>query len=157
MGARGPKPAPTHLKVLKGEQESRINREEPLPSEDELIVPEMSDGARAIWNELAPDLMDKGCLTPWDTHTFVVFCEAQAMYYECRKLLYATKSKFGKYVEAGAAGGVIKSPYHQMMRDCAETIAKFSSRFGLTPGDRANLRVGLGNDGPVHGAERILG
>lgn len=153
MGTRGPKPRPTHLKVLEGVEERYINREEPMPSDEAVITPpEMSEGARIIWDELADDLADKGCLTHWDTHTFAVFCEAVATYRECRKLMGSA------YIAQGAAGGVIKSPYHQIMRDCAETMAKFSSRFGLTPGDRAALKIDRDReDGPKLGAERILG
>lgn len=152
MGARGPKPAPTHLKLLKGEQESRINRDEPSPSDGPVVAPDsISDGAKGVWERLAPDLQDKGCLTPWDVDAFTVFCEAVATYHDCRKLMGK------KYTDRGAAGGVIKSPYWQIMRDCAETMAKYSSRFGLTPGDRANLKVTTEKDGPKRGAERILG
>ncbi|RAV17501.1 phage terminase small subunit P27 family [Mycobacterium colombiense] len=157
MGQRGPKPRPTHLKVVAGEQESRINRDEPLPTEGEVVAPEgMSEAARAIWDELAPDLIDKGCLTPWDVYTFEAFCQAVALYRECRDLLYEGQSEYGRFVERGAAGGVIKSPYHQMMRDHVETMAKLGSRFGFTPGDRANLRLDASDNGPAQGAERLL-
>lgn len=156
MGARGTKSAPTHLKVLRGDRESRINREEPTPTEGQVTAPEgMTLEAREIWDELAPDLMDKGLLTPWDTYLFEAFCESTANYRECRELLHKSHSPFGKYVEKGAAGGIIKSPYHQMMRDHIETMAKLGSRFGLTPSDRANLRMDQA-DGPNLGAERLL-
>ena len=153
------KPAPTALKVIRGDRESRINREEPVPSDGDVIVaPEMSVGGREVWDSLASDLADKGCLTSWDVYTFAAFCEAVAKWRECRKLLEEHVSDYGKYVERGAAGGVIKSPYHQIMRDCEETMAKFSSRFGLTPADRASLKIERGQDnGPKQGAERILG
>lgn len=153
MGARGPKPRPTHLKVVEGERESRINRDEPMPTEGDVVQPEgMSDMAKEIWDELAPDLIDKGCLTPWDVYLFEAFCEAVATYRENRDLL-----REHGYTERGAAGGVIKSPYHQIMRDCLESMAKVGSRFGFTPGDRANLAIEKLDGGPAHGAERLIG
>lgn len=156
MGVRGPKPRPTHLKVLQGEQESRINRDEPLPREARVSKPgDMTPEAAEIWDELATDLIDKGCLTPWDVYTFEAFCEAVAQYRECRTLLQRV-TEWGKYIDKGAAGGVIKSPYHQMMRDCVETMAKIGSRFGFTPGDRANLTIEKVDSGPKQGAARIL-
>lgn len=158
MGARGPKPKPLHLKLLKGDQECRINRDEPLPTDGDIVVPDgMTKDARKVWDELAPDLIDKGCLTPWDVYTFEAFCEAVAQYRECRRLLNESVSTTGKYTERGAAGGVIKSPYHQMMRDCVETMAKIGSRFGFTPGDRANLTIEKNDTGPKYGAERLIG
>lgn len=152
MGKRGPTAAPTHLKVLRGDQERHINREAPVPTDEPLVIPpDMSAGARVIWDELAADLQDKGCLTHWDVHLFAAFCEAVATYRECRILMG------DQFTDRGAAGGVIKSPYWQIMRDCVETMVKLSSRFGLSPGDRSALTVGKGQDGPKQGAERILG
>lgn len=153
MGARGPKPRPTHLKVVEGERESRINRDEPLPTEGGVVQPEgMTEAAGEVWDELAADLIDKGCLTSWDVYLFEAFCEAVATYRANRDLL-----RDNGYTERGAAGGVIKSPYHQIMRDCLETMAKIGSRFGFTPGDRANLAIEKMDSGPAHGAERLIG
>jgi len=163
VGRRGPKPGPNHLKVIAGVAESRLNREEPVPSKvAAAVAPDsISEGARKVWDRLAPDLVDKGMLTEWDVDTFVVFCEAVATYHECRKMLEESPSEHGKYLERGSAGGLIKSPYWQIMRDCSSVMAQFSSRFGMTPGDRASLKAGIdlgGSDsgGPSRGAERIL-
>jgi P27 family predicted phage terminase small subunit len=154
MGRRGPKPAPNHLKVLQGAKESRLNREEPIPSDVAPVVapPSISEGGRVVWDRLAPDLIDKKMLTPWDVDTFTVFCEAVATYHDCREMMGR------QYTALGAAGGVIKSPYWQIMRDCSAVMAQFSSRFGMTPGDRASLKAGADDDSaPKGGAERILG
>lgn len=157
MGARGSKNAPTHLKVVRGDRESRINRDEPIPAEGRVVPrPEMSPEAREIWDEIAPDLIDKGVLTPWDVYVFEAFCQAVADYRECNHLLHSQVSEYGKFIEKGAAGGLIKSPYHQMMRDHIETMAKLGSRFGLTPSDRADLRMDQADTGPQLGAERLL-
>lgn len=152
MGRRGPKPVNTHLKILKGEPESRLNRDEPTPAEFDAIEapPDISEGALEVWNSLADDLIDKKMLTIWDVYTFLVFCEAVATYRECKALMG------DKYTALGAAGGVIKSPYWQIMRDCSTIMAQYSSRFGFTPGDRANLKADQGEEGPKNGAERLL-
>lgn len=148
-------PEPTKLKLLKGVQESRINRNEPMPTEGEIVAPTgMTRAAKKIWDELAPDLEDKGVLTPWDIYAFEAYCEAVAQYRECRTLLQKS-SPYGKYIDKGAAGGVIKSPYHQMMNDCTERMVKLGARFGLTPSDRS--RIALGDKTPQHGAERYFG
>src|SRR6516165_2968770 len=115
MGKRGPKPAPTHLKLLRGDDERYVNREEPIPSDEgEVTPPEgIRPEALEVWNELAPDMIDKSVLTAWDVHPFMVFCTAVAVYREC-------DAKMGhNYTDRGAAGGIIKSPYWQIMRDCA--------------------------------------
>ena len=64
---------PNHLKVLAGVREDRINRNEPTPTESS-VAPAMPlcAGAQQVWSRLAPDLIDKGCLTPWDVDAFTV-------------------------------------------------------------------------------------
>jgi P27 family predicted phage terminase small subunit len=154
MGRRGPKPAPNHLKLVQGVKESRLNRDEPIPSQiASIVAPDsISEGAAKVWDRLAPDMIDKKMLTEWDVDTFVVFCEAVATYHDCRQMMGH------EYTAAGAAGGVIKSPYWQIMRDCSAIMAQYSSRFGMTPGDRASLKANMDEAaGPASGAERILG
>lgn len=154
MGKRGPKPTPNHLKVLRGDAEERLNPDEPIPSDLAPLIapPSISEGAKIVWDRYAPDMIDKKMLTTWDVDTFIVFCEAVATYHDCRLMM-------GKeYTALGAAGGVIKSPYWQIMRDCSAVMAQYSSRFGLTPGDRASLKAGSDEDeGPRAGGERFFG
>ena len=40
MGKRGPKGKPTSLRVLDGDREDRINRNEPLPGQGDVVAPE---------------------------------------------------------------------------------------------------------------------
>lgn len=55
MGKRGPAPKPTALRVLHGDRKDRINDAEPQPAEGEVTAPEeLSDDARAIWDQLPP-------------------------------------------------------------------------------------------------------
>lgn len=154
MGKRGPRSAPNHLKVIQGVKESRLNRDEPIPADlAPIIAPDsISERGRAVWDRLAPDMIDKKMLTTWDIDSFVVFCEAVATYHHNRELMG------DRYTAEGAAGGVIKSPHWQIMRDCAAVIAQFSSRFGMTPGDRASLMAAVDKkESSKRGAERILG
>jgi P27 family predicted phage terminase small subunit len=152
MGSRGPKPGPTQLKLLKGTEERYINRDEPAPNDQDAILPPegMTEGALEVWNDLAPDLIDKFCLTAWDVHTFAVFCEAT------HRFRFANKMMGDELTGRGSGGGVIKSPYWQIMRDCAEIMAKYSGKFGLTPGDRAGLQIDKTDQTSKQGAERIL-
>jgi P27 family predicted phage terminase small subunit len=157
MGSSGSgrTPKPTALKLVDGTRECRINRNEPTPSGGEIVAPEgMTEDAKKVWDELAPDLEAKGVLTPWDVYALEAYCEAVAQLRECRTLLQK-KSVYGKYVDKGAAGGVIKSPYHQMMNDCIERMNKIGARFGLTPADRS--RLSIEGDAPVGKAERFFG
>lgn len=153
MGRRGPAGKPTALRVLDGDRESRINRDEPLPSESGGIAPteDLSVAARRVWDRVAPDLIRKGVLTEWDVQAFTTYCQAVAHYQAAQ----AGLEEHG-YTARGAAGGVIKSPYWQIMRDAIGVMTTIGGRFGLTPSDRAQLKVG-GSESRADGAERLLG
>lgn len=150
MGARGPKARPNHLKAIAGVEERYMNRDEPIPADAPIVAGPMSERGRAVWDRLAPDLISKHMLTAWDVDSFAVFCEAVATYHHNRELMG------DEYTARGSAGGVIKSPHWQIMRDCAATMAQYSSRFGMTPGDRAGLQM-EGDSKPTSGGERLLG
>jgi P27 family predicted phage terminase small subunit len=111
---------------------------------------QLSDGAQAVWDRLAPDLIAKHVMTAWDLDMFVVFCDAVATYQECQQLMGRDY-----LVEGSVKGTLVKSPYLRIMRDCSETIVRFGGRFGLTPSDRAGIDVS-DRPAPRHGAERIL-
>lgn len=152
MGKRGFKPKPSHLKILEGVDEYRINRDEPTPSESEDLTPpvELSVGAEEVWNRLVPDMASKRVLTPWDLDQFVVFCEAVAMFHDCRLMMGSN------YVSTSDRGGQSKSAYWQIMRDCQSMMTQIGSRYGLTPGDRASLSISSDDAGNDSGAERLL-
>lgn len=143
---------PTHLRILDGDQESRINRDEPMPDAPTDLMPPMqlSDRAMEIWNRLAPDMKNKGILTDWDLDALAEACDCLAMYWEFRDLLEEHKdSEYGPYTARGAAGGVIKHPYWQMMRDAQSMALQIFSRFGMTPADRSKLSVKDGEGVPT--------
>jgi P27 family predicted phage terminase small subunit len=141
--------------LLAGDQlknPQRINRAEPEPAAVPVEPPyPLREEAQIVWDRLAPDLIAKKVLTPWDVDHFVVFCDAVATYRECRAQL-----DFEGYTAQGSAGGVIKSPYWQIMRDAASIMSAVGSRYGLTPSDRTRLTMDDPDDKP-RGAERLLG
>lgn len=138
----GGRPAkPTHLKVLHGDQPSRINTREPQPADGGLEPPfKLSKAAQEVWDRLAPDRQAKGCLTAWDVDAFAEFCEAVTILRAKRK---ASRSK---PVPGGA------SPMSEY-KTAVSIVSSLGSRFGWTPSDRAKLTVG---EEPVDAGERLL-
>jgi P27 family predicted phage terminase small subunit len=142
---------PNHLKILSGEREDRINRNEPIPTESGTApATPLPDAAQRIWDRLAPDLIDKHVLTAWDVDMFTVFCDAAATYYECRARMADS------YAVKGSAS-TVANPLWRVARDAAEVMARISARFGLTPSDRAGIDVSASEETPKYGPERILG
>ena len=110
----------------------------------------LTAGAQKVWDRPAPDLIDKGCLSSWDTDLFTVCCESAATWQECRERMG------GDYVSAGSVKNAVPSPYWRVMRDCVETMTRIGSRFGLTPSDRAGIDITEQAPPSKFGPERIL-
>lgn len=151
MGKRGPSGRPNHLKALAGDREDRLNRDEPVPDVSDVRPPlELPEDAQAVWDRLAPDLVDKRVLTAWDVDAFSEFCRTVAVYNRAAAEVDALP-----LTAKGAAGGVTVQPAFRVMQAAAQMMRSTGQRFGLTPGDRAALKVSS-NEGPASGSERLL-
>lgn len=151
MGERGPKGRSNHLKVLEGVREDRINRDEPVPAQDVIVPPvALAADAQEIWNRLAPDLIAKKVLTAWDVDAFAAFCRSAALYHRASE-----QAASAPFEVDGSHGGTVLNPIFRAVSLASSDMRAFGSRFGLTPGDRAELKV---NDsgGPKQNAGRLI-
>ncbi|QVJ00338.1 phage terminase small subunit P27 family [Nocardiopsis eucommiae] len=92
-----------------------------------------------MWNQLAPDMEKTGVLTPWDVDALAVFCDAVINHRRASEEV----NKHGLLVQ-GAKGNLVRNPAVQVARDYADLMVRFGSRFGLSPSDRAGLKVERG-------------
>ncbi|MGI5443812.1 phage terminase small subunit P27 family [Streptomyces shenzhenensis] len=159
MATTGRPSKPTTLKVLHGDRKDRINSDEPQPSAGEIVPPGwLGAEALEVWEEYAPDLEAKRVLTAWDVEAFANWCDAAAR-----------RRDAARHVEE--EGAVVESPVFNkngdisgyrrgknpwlMALDAADAQARaYGARFGLTPSDRAGLKIP--NEGNGKGAERLL-
>jgi len=156
VGKRGPAPAPTPLKLLRGvdkKNPSRINKSDPQPAAGEVTPPAwLPERARKVWTRLAPDLKRKGVLTPWDVDAFADLCalivinaEALADVDEngasCTTLVGVTRDGTEVY-------DLKRNPAWQVARESTALIVTLGGRFGLNPSDRSQLKIGDGNRDP---------
>lgn len=150
----GGRPAkPTKLKVLHGDQKSRINNAEPKAPEVEVTAPDdLSDEARAVWDRLAPSLITAGVLTVWDIDAFVMVCNALVIYRKASKLVA------GSAVLVNGSTGLTVNPAIKAMKEAEQTFATFGARFGLTPSDRSKIKVETsgGNPSETKDPSRLL-
>jgi P27 family predicted phage terminase small subunit len=145
------------LKALRGDKNA--GKGEPVPAAGDVRCPtNLSPGARDVWKRLAPDLIAKGVLTPWDVDEFAAFCRAVDLNDQAQEHIDSE----GAVVEAAVFDRNGKptgfrlqvSPWWQVWQGTADKVLRFGSRFGLSPSDRAQLKVGDGrNQDP---AERFL-
>jgi P27 family predicted phage terminase small subunit len=142
----GPPPTPSRLVELKGNpSKKKLTGSEPAPSRGAPRPPaDLKGEALAEWGRIVPELDRLGLLTKVDRGYLVVYCEAWATFDQAR----AAMAEYGALV-AGRDGGLVKNPAAQVMRDAADLMIKFGSRFGLSPSDRTRLSVAPeSEDGP---------
>lgn len=161
MGRRGPAPAPTGLKVLRGVKESRINRDEPAPDSSEVVPPEwLPSAALEVWRRLGPDLVRKKVLTAWDVDAFADYCSLVVVNRDALLDIDANGTNCTTVDRELSDGSVIyrltKNPSWQVARESTVLLVTLGGRFGLNPSDRSSLQV-KGDSDAGKGAERLLG
>lgn len=160
MGKRGPAPKPTALRLLHGDRKDRINDAEPVPSSISIAPPDWLDGdGLAVWQTYAPDLIRTNVLTAWDTEAFACLCDSAAR----RARAVAELESAGEVIELpvfNKNGDLVghrlaKNPWALVLTDANAQLAHWAARFGMTPSDRAQLKVGEANRAP--GADLLSG
>lgn len=159
MGRRGPAKKPTNLAVLHGDRKDRINTAEPVPAATDLAPPAwLSEAALEVWHELAGDLEAKGVLTAWDLEAYANWCDAVVRRRDAAEHLAAEGAviEHPVYNKNGEMTGhrLGKNPWLLALDAADAQVQRYGARFGLTPSDRAQLKVG-GQEQPG-GAERLL-
>ena len=136
MGARGPVPAPTRIKLLRGEtRPSRVNYTEPLPPSGMPRMPaDMSDEAKRVWRRVARDSA-RGVVRAINADTLRCYCEAVASYCAAARMYAAT----GPLIKT--RNGPVKNPLHQIVREEREAVRLYAREFGFTPSAQAGLHV----------------
>src|SRR5690606_32925069 len=159
MGKRGPAGKPTALRVLHGDRKDRINTDEPTPSAGDIVPPEwLGDEALDVWEEYAPDLEAKRVPTSWDVEAFAAWCDAVARRRDAARHVqdegavveHPVFNKNGD--QTGARLG--RNAWLLALDTADAQVRAYGARFGLTPSDRASLKIP--NEGEGLGAERLL-
>jgi P27 family predicted phage terminase small subunit len=143
MTRPGPKPTPTHLRMLRGDRKDRINTAEPKPRKQRARVPAwLSPDARAVWQRTAKQLDAMGLLYAADEDVIVAYVHAVVNYRKATKIV----EELGLLVE-GRRDGLVTNPAVRVQRDAATLIRMLAAELGLTPSARSRLSVEEGSDG----------
>ncbi|WP_329545555.1 phage terminase small subunit P27 family [Streptomyces sp. NBC_01356] len=159
MGQRGPAGKPTALRVLHGDRKDRINTDEPQPDAGEILPPDwLSEVALEVWEQFAGDLEAKRVLTAWDTEAFANWCDAVARRRDAAQHVeeegaVVDLDVFNKNGELTGSRRA-KNPWLLALDAADAQVQRYGARFGLTPSDRAQLKIP--NQGEGKGAERLL-
>lgn len=160
MGARGPKPLPANVHLLRGNASKKplgalldeFRPEVEIPETAPWLWPE----AKREWKRITPELMRYGLVSHLDRAALVMYCQAWAEYvWLKRKVSEAMKAADegraaaaaeGKewYGDDGfkitsASGGYSYSPYGAAAKRAADEVGKYLQAFGLSPSSRGRV------------------
>jgi P27 family predicted phage terminase small subunit len=114
-----------------------------VTADGEPVRPDWLEGlARDLWDSITPGLVATGVAKARDTVALIGMCEWWALY---RRLMDALSSEdvSPKLAPLAAQAGIAWDKFSQM-----------ASKFGMTPSDRAKLRVEMPQKGGVQSRRR---
>ena len=140
MGLRGPVPESASLRLLKGRRErpqtssvtSSAAQTKPRPCPR--CPAQLSDGAKAEWKRVAPELHRTGRLTALDVAALALYCQSYADYIESRDVV----AREGLSI-TNARGAIVKHPLLSAARAFRQDAVVFGREFGLTPLSRGRM------------------
>lgn len=141
MGKRGPKRAPTAQKIARGTHRKDRDgdpKAEPQPEKIEAPKPPAHLGrvGKAKWQDLAPRLARIGLLTENDLEALALLCESFDEKATCEETL----EEDGEY-SVLENGYVAAHPAIARLDRCIRRIRQLMAAFGMTPSDRAGMKV----------------
>lgn len=137
MGKRGPAPAPTALKLVKGERKDRINHREPKPRGGMPTPPaDLSEAVRAVWDYTVAEIEIMRTATPADRDLLRAYCEIVVAHQRAAKLLEQSD-----LLVADNRGTVRTNPAWRALRDSALAMKTLGAEFGLSPRSRSEFEA----------------
>lgn len=137
MGRHGPPKKPTALRLLHGDEERTINRQEPVPAAGTPEPPDtLSEAGRAVWDYLVPELDHMGLARRPDREQIAAYCEAVVTHAQALAILRAAGvivRDRDKAVRVNPAMRVVTASQHSMLL--------WAREFGLTPASRVHLKA----------------
>jgi P27 family predicted phage terminase small subunit len=161
MGRRGPRPRPTHLKLLMGNPGKRPINPEPEPAFAAVIPdpPEFLKGYAADeWRRIAEELYRLKLLTVVDIYPLAAYCEAYGMWrtsVETYETMAANDPATHGLIVRAKNGTILQNPIVLSARQAAKDMVRYASEFGFTPAARSRIAAG-DDESPVSKFGRLL-
>jgi P27 family predicted phage terminase small subunit len=137
--ARGRRPLPTHIKILRGNPGKR-----PLPKGEPRPDPTMPEPpahlgpiAQEEWARIAPELHRIGVLTQADRTTMAVYCQLYERWVHAERYIKEQLVMVDK-----PTGRIIQNPMVRIARQTLDVMLKYMVELGLTPSSRVKLARG---------------
>lgn len=146
MVTRGPKPKPSHLKLIEGNPGKRRLGREVQPRNVAPDPPEQLDAlAREEWDRMAPQLYHLGLLTEPDRAALGAYCQAYSTWAnaqeELNRLAAIPRTLFKGLLVGTPNGAMIQNPLIGIRNKAAADMVLYAAEFGMTPSARARLAI----------------
>ena len=138
MAQRGVKPAPTSLKLVKGEKKkSRLNENELQPDTVAPTCPAfLSLMAKAEWKRMVAELEPLGLMTKIDRAALAAYCDCYARWAEASEMLQKT----GLIIKT-PNDYPVQNPVLPIINKALAEMKGFLTEFGMTPSSRTRVSV----------------
>jgi len=139
MGARGPAPKPTVLKVLHGNPGKRpLPMNEPKPRPVAPAAPKwLSPVALAEWKRITPELEHIGLLTGVDMAAMACYCQAYGDMVAAREDI----ATHGYFMVVGENAYQQARPAVALQQKSMALIKTFAAEFGCSPSSRGRINL----------------
>lgn len=136
--ARGRKPQPTALKVLRGNPGKRpLPVDEPQPTPGLPEPPEhLNQLAKAEWLRIGAELARMGVMTQADRAVLAGYCTTYARWAMAEQQIRG----WTDLLVEGAMGGMVVNPYIRIANQALELMHKYMVELGLTPSSRTRIK-----------------
>lgn len=141
MGKRGPRPAPTEIKVARGTLR-KPRKNEPAPPATGITMPAyLGQVAAARWAELLPMLQAVKVMTQADVEALARYCDTYEWWLAVRAKLKADGDTYPILNDKGEVKYVAQRPEVSIAHKLAVQMRQLEQDFGLNPSARTSLHV----------------
>lgn len=143
---------PSSLKLLAGQQQSKVNDDQPNPDAGLPECPSTREDIREVWDYTVAQLAHMKVLTLADRDLLFAYCEAVITYQNAMEIVWDEGVLYDH-----PSRGMVKHPAMAIARDAAVQMRSLAIQFGLTPGARTSIKVSDSLPGKKEvGAARLL-
>jgi len=141
MGKRGPRPAPTAIKLARGTLRGKA-KPEPKPPADGVVMPQhLGSVAKARWKCLLPLLQAVKVMTRADIEALARYCDTYEWWLATRAKLKTDGDTYPILNDGGQVKYIAQRPEVSIAHKLAQQLRQLEQDFGLNPSARTSLHV----------------
>lgn len=160
MGARGPKPLPANVHLLRGNPSKKSLADLVDDLQPEVEIPgcpqHLMTEAKKEWKRITPELERYGLVSKIDRAALALYCQAWARWVWAERQLQLAQATAARKMDAAAAkgepytggdgytvatpnGNMTYSPHWVIANKAMEQCSKFLASFGMDPASRRTV------------------